>query len=78
MTRYTAIARRLAALEQAYTAWVQTLTIDELDELCSTIPPAERAALDALTDAELERLAAGRMSRDEWQHLQNRTRANGA
>jgi hypothetical protein len=77
MTRTDAIARRLARLERAYVEWVRTLTDAELDELCSRIPPAERAAFDTLTDDELERLAAGRMPNAEWQRIQNRTRANG-
>jgi hypothetical protein len=77
MTRHS-LLQRLAALEQAYLAHLETLTDAELDELCSKIPPAERAAFDALTLDELERLANGRMPNAEWQRLQNRTRANGA
>jgi hypothetical protein len=71
-----AIGRRLARLEQdaraRQTAWVLSLTDDELDALCKAIPPDERAAYEAMTDTELERLAAGRMSKLEWhQHLRN-------
>ncbi len=76
-----AIGRRLARLEQAreqaYANWVMSLTDDELDAFCKAIPPDERAAFDALTDAELERLAAGRMSKLEWrQHLHRARRTN--
>ncbi len=77
-----AIGRHLARLEQAATAasvaWVLSLTDDELDALCKAIPPDERAAYDAMTDAELERLASGRMPTVEWQRrLQDARRTNG-
>ncbi len=50
--------------------WVAGLSDDELDALCSAVPPDVSAAFDAMTDDELERLAAGRMPNDEWQrHL---------
>jgi hypothetical protein len=77
-----AIWRRVARLEQdtraRQTAWVMSLTDDELDALCKAIPPDERAAYDAMTDAELERLASGRMPVAEWQRrLQDARRTNG-
>jgi hypothetical protein len=77
-----AIGRRLARLEQdaraRQTAWVHSLSEAELDALCKAIPPDERAAYDAMTDAELERLAGGRMPNAEWQRrLQDARRANG-
>ncbi len=82
MTGYKPLARRLARLEQAArdasTAWVASLSDDELDAFCKAIPLDERAAFDALTDAELERLAAGRMPTIEWQRrLQDARRTNG-
>jgi hypothetical protein len=77
-----AIGRRLARLEQdaraRQIAWVHSLSEAELDALCKAIPPDERAAYDAMTDAELERLAAGRMPTVEWQRrLQDARRTNG-
>ncbi len=77
-----AIGRRLARLELAATAaseaWVLSLTDDELDAFLQRIPPDEQAAFDAMTDDELERLAAGRMSTVEWQrHLQDARGTNG-
>ncbi len=77
-----AIARRLARLEQdaraRQIAWVASLSDDEFDVLYNCIPPDERAAFDAMTDAELGRLAAGRMPSAEWQRrLQDSRRANG-
>jgi hypothetical protein len=77
-----AIGRRLARLEQdaraKQTAWVLSLSDDEFDALLQRIPPDERAAYDAMTDAELERLAAGRMPTVEWQRrLQDARRTNG-
>ena len=77
-----AIGRRLARLEQdaraRQTAWVMSLTDDELDAFLQRIPLDERAAFDALTDDELERLAAGRMPLAEWQRrLQDARRTNG-
>ncbi len=77
-----AIGRRLARLEQAATAasaaWVASLSDDEFDALYNRIPPDERAAFDAMTDDELERLADGRMPTVEWQRrLQDARRANG-
>ncbi len=80
--RTNAIGRRLARLEQAaYDARVAcaaALTVDELDALIATIPPDIRAAYDAMTLDELERLADGRMSKLEWQRrLQDARRTNG-
>jgi hypothetical protein len=77
-----AIGRRLARLEQdaraRQTAWVLSLTDDEFDAFYKAIPPDERAAFDAMTDDELERLAAGRMPSAEWQRrLQDARRTNG-
>ena len=78
-----AIGRRSwRALEQdaraRQTAWVASLSDDEFDALLQRIPPDERAAYDAMTDDELERLAAGRMSTLEWQRrLQDARRTNG-
>jgi len=55
-----------------------SLSDDEFDALCKAIPPDERAAYDAMTDDELERLAAGRMPLAEWQRrLQDARRTNG-
>jgi hypothetical protein len=49
-----------------------SLSDDEFEAFLQRIPPDERAAYDAMTDDELERLAAGRMSKLEWrQHLRN-------
>jgi hypothetical protein len=73
-----AIGRRLARLEQAYIDRVLSLTDDELDAFLQRIPSDERAAFDAMTDDELERLAAGRMSTVEWQRrLQDASGTNG-
>ncbi len=77
-----AIGRRLARLEQdaraRQTAWVHSLSEAELDALCNRIPPDERAAYDAMTLDDLERLAAGRMPTIEWQRrLQDARRTNG-
>ena len=76
-----AIGRRVARLEQdaraRQTAWVMSLTDDELDAFLQRIPLDERAAFDALTDDELERLADGRMPTVEWQRrLQDARRTN--
>jgi hypothetical protein len=76
-----AIGRRVARLEQdaraRQTAWVMSLSDDEFDALCKAIPPDERAAYDAMTDADVDRVAAGRMSRAEWQRrLQDARRTN--
>ncbi len=81
-TSYKPLARRLARLEQdaraRQTAWVLSLSDDEFDALCKAIPPDERAAYEAMTDADVERLAAGRMSNVEWQRrLQDARRTNG-
>ena len=77
-----AIGRRLARLEQdaraRQTAWVLSLTDDELDAFLQRIPPDEWAAYEAMTDDELERMANGRMSSVEWQRrLQDARRTNG-
>jgi hypothetical protein len=77
-----AIGRRLARLEQdaraRQTAWVHSLSEAELDALCNRIPPDERAAYDAMTLDDLERLASGRMPGVEWQRrLQDARRTNG-
>jgi len=77
-----AIGRRLARLEQdaraRQTAWVLSLSDDEFDALLQRIPPDERAAYDAMTDDELERLASSRMPTVEWQRrLQDARRTNG-
>ncbi len=77
-----AIGRRVARLEQdaraRQTAWVMSLSDDEFDALCKAIPPDERAAYDAMTDADVDRVAAGRMSRAEWQRrVQDARRTNG-
>jgi hypothetical protein len=78
MRHASAMARRLARLETAaatrYKAWLETLTDDELDALCKDMPPDVQAAFDAMTDDELERLAAGRMSRGEWHQRVERAR----
>jgi hypothetical protein len=81
-TSYKPLARRLVRLEQdaraRQIAWVASLSDDEFDALLQRIPPDERAAYDAMTDDELERLAAGRMPTVEWQRrLQNARRTNG-
>jgi hypothetical protein len=81
-TSYKPLARRLVRLEQdaraRQTAWVHSLSEAELDALCKAIPPDERAAYDAMTDDELERLASGRMPTVEWQRrLQDARRTNG-
>ncbi len=73
-----AIGRRLARLEQdaraRQTAWVMSLSDDELDALVASIPPDIRAAYDAMTLDELERLADGRMPNAEWQRRLHRAR----
>jgi hypothetical protein len=76
-----AIERRLARLEQdaraRQTAWVMSLSDDEFDAFLQRIPLDERAAFDAMTEAELERLASGRMPIAEWQRrLQDARRTN--
>jgi hypothetical protein len=81
MTGYKPLARRLARLEQdaraRQTAWVMSLTDDEFDAFYKAIPPDERAAYEAMTDADVERVAAGRMSNVEWQRrLQDARRTN--
>ena len=77
-----AIGRRLARLEQdaraRQKAWVMSLSDDEFDAFLQRIPLDERAAFDAMTEAELERLASGRMPIAEWQRrLQDARRTNG-
>jgi hypothetical protein len=74
--------RRLADLEQtaaanhqaALQAWVDSLTDDELDALLAedtARDPVRAAAMDALSDEDLERLGDGKMLDAEWQqHLQ--------
>lgn len=74
MTGYKAMARRLARLEQAYVAWVNSLSDAELDALCGAIPPERQAVFDAMTFDELERLANGRMPEKEWQRHLHRAR----
>ncbi len=73
-----AIGRRLVRLEQdaraRQIAWVASLSDDEFDALLQRIPPDERAAYDAMTDDELERLASGRMPSAEWQRRLHRAR----
>ncbi len=68
---YKPLARHLARLEQdakaIYTAWVASLSDDELDALCKDVQPDVLGAYDAMTDDELERLDSGRMSEAEWQ-----------
>jgi hypothetical protein len=81
-TSYKPLARRLARLEQdaraRQKAWVLSLSDDEFDALLQRIPPDERAAYEAMTDADVERLAAGRMSNVEWQRrLQDARRTHG-
>ena len=70
-TSYKPLARRLVRLEQdacaRQAAWVMSLSDDAFDAFYKAIPPDERAAFDAMTDDELERLAAGRMPTVEWQ-----------
>ncbi len=77
-----AIGRRLARLEQdaraRQTAWVMSLSDDEFDAFYKAIPPDERAAYEAMTDADVERVASGRMPNAEWQRrLQDARRTNG-
>ncbi len=77
-----AIGRRLARLEQdaraRQTAWVLSLSDDEFDAFYKAIPPDERAAYEAMTDADVERVASGRMPNAEWQRrLQDARRTNG-
>ncbi len=73
-----AIGRRLARLEQdaraRQTAWVMSLSDDELDAFLQRIPPDEWAAYEAMTDDELERLANGRMPVAEQQRHLHRAR----
>jgi hypothetical protein len=73
-----AIGRRLARLEQAAhdarVAYAAALSDDELDALIATIPLDIRAAYDAMTLDELERLADGRMPNAEWQRRLHRAR----
>jgi hypothetical protein len=73
-----AIGRRLARLEQdaraRQKAWVLSLSDDEFDALIATIPLDIRAAYDAMTLDELERLADGRMPNAEWQRRLHRAR----
>ena len=77
-----AIGRRLARLEQdtraRQTAWVMSLSDDEFDAFLQRIPPDERAAYDAMTDDELERMANGRMPNAEWQRHLHRARQHEA
>ncbi len=73
-----AIWRRVARLEQdaraRQTACAAALSDDELDALVASIPPDIRAAYDAMTLDELERLADGRMPKAEWQRRLHRAR----
>jgi hypothetical protein len=77
-----AIGRRLARLEQdaraRQTAWVMSLSDDELDAFLQRIPPDEWAAYEAMTDDELERLANGRMPVAEQQRHLYRARQHDA
>ena len=66
-----AIAKRLDALEaeqqRQYAAYLERLTDDELDALIATFPPdaAYDAAVDVLTDAELDCAIAGQLTHDD-------------
>lgn len=76
---YRETERRLARLEEEAETrdlpWfalldnndLRNLSDEELDELCSYTPPDETAAIEAMTDTELIRLAGGKMPDSEWE-----------
>lgn len=76
---YREQARRLARLEEEAETrdlpWfafldnndLRNLSDEELEQLCQYTPPDETAALEAMSDAELTRLAAGKMPDGEWE-----------
>ncbi len=75
---YKQMERRLAvieqeaakAAEQAYTTWIESLSEAEIDALCAANAernPEGQAALEAMSEAELEHaIATSRMSAREW------------
>ncbi len=77
MMSYKQMDRRLVDLERAaaakHQAWLESLSYEELEVLAAEAAerdPVSSAAVDALSEADLERLAAGTMPDAEWQqHL---------
>jgi hypothetical protein len=75
---YRDMERRLAHLEQEadekQRAWVESLSLEQLEELCKDEPPELTAAAEAMSDEDLERACDGRMSEEEWQSHVERAR----
>ncbi len=79
---YKQMSRRLEELEAkreqqeraAHQAWLESLSFEELERHVAKIAerdPVGSAAIEAMSEADLERLAAGTMADAEWQqHLQ--------
>ena len=74
---YSKMDRRLVELEReaeqaaerAYTTWIENLSLPDLEALCAAYEPdpAHQAALEAMSDAELEHLiATRRQTAREW------------
>ncbi len=75
---YSKLDRRLVDLEQeaariaerAYTTWIENLSLPDLEALCAAYiepDPVTQAALEAMSDAEIEQLIATRwQSAREW------------
>ncbi|HZG68587.1 MAG TPA: hypothetical protein VEZ12_17720 [Herpetosiphonaceae bacterium] len=82
MMSYKQMQRRLEELEAKRAeqeraesqAWVESLSHAELEAWCADFAerdPASAAAFEAMSEEELDRAAAGRMSEAEWQqHLE--------
>ncbi len=64
--RRVTIERRLTALEQQSEVealqWLESLSDDELEALCADTPPEVAAAIQALSDHNLERARRGYLS----------------
>ncbi len=82
---YKQMQRRLEELEAkraeqeraAQRAWVENLSEAELEAWCADYAerdPVGNAAVEALSEADLERLAAGTMPDAEWQQHLERAR----
>ncbi len=64
--RRVTIERRLTALEQQSEVealqWLESLSDDEVEALCADDPPELTAAIQALSDRDLERARRGHLS----------------
>ncbi len=66
---YKTMARRLAELEQQREAddlrWLESRTDAEIEAMCADDPPELTAAIQALSDVDLERARHGQLSEAE-------------